>query len=485
MAVDAHSGKRTNNLSCRFAVDSTPCLEGVVSIHLGDDNAYAFLQLCAHPFTINLVIGIRRDGLHKHGDHIRVKSIRQIDMVENHVHKGVPRPDRVVRDRVITHIQRNQTENGAVYGVRSCVVIHGCCKVVHLVALAVNKRLTVVVLRKVRAVEPSCCQHHDGAGNVGHCHACGGVQIGDLSGKVIATIVVCQLALIEAEVHPLPVIIRRTGVSGDDLVDNVLQIVLILVFGYRTGKGNIDIVGVRIPVFRRNNVGDGLREILLHTGRGRNRGKRRYLDHRCKRGRRSRRQLHGDLARIVVDNTLHRAIAEGQNIIALCGRSACDLDSPRPLDAILGRDHILVVTLAQSVRRTFQRCKFRDHDLRLHRDKIRRVGDGNLHNAGIRIDRADRITDAVGLDGVLRRRLCRYGDGIGSFELIGAVIDSERLRFAAAEVKRAAVHIGMRTRMRNSGADRRKVCSNRQIEGDRSVFLIDLAVSGHTVRRCY
>ena len=264
-----------------------------------------------------------------------------------------------------------------------------------------------------------------------------------------------------------------------------MQIVLILVFGYRTGKGNIDIVGVRILVFRRNNVGDGLREILLYTGRGRNRGKRRYLNHRCEGGRCSRGQFHGDLARIVVDNALHRAIAEGQNIVALCGRSACDLDSPRPLDAVLGRDHILVVTLAQSVGYTFPCRKLRDRDLRLHRGKIRCVGDGDLHNAGICIDRADRITDAVRLDGVLRRRLCRYGDGIGSFKLIGAVIDSKRLCFAAAEVKRAAVHIGMRARMRNSRTDRGKVCPHRQIEGDRSVFLVDLAVSDHTVRRCY
>ena len=105
MAVDAHSGKRTNDLSCRFTVDSTPCLEGVVRTHSGDDNAYAFLQLRAHPFTINLVIGIRRDGLHEHSDHIRVKSIRQIDVVEDHIHKGVSCPDRVVRDCVITHIQ--------------------------------------------------------------------------------------------------------------------------------------------------------------------------------------------------------------------------------------------------------------------------------------------------------------------------------------------------------------------------------------------
>ena len=43
VAVDAHSGKRTNDLSCRFTVDSTPCLEGVVRTHSGDDNAYAFL----------------------------------------------------------------------------------------------------------------------------------------------------------------------------------------------------------------------------------------------------------------------------------------------------------------------------------------------------------------------------------------------------------------------------------------------------------
>ena len=482
VAVDAHSGKRTNDLSCRFTVDSTPCLEGVVRTHSGDDNAYAFLQLCAHPFTINLVIGIRRDGLHEHSDHIRVKSIRQIDVIKDHIHKGIPCPDRVVGDRVITHVQRDQAENWAVYGVCSRVVIHGFRKVVHLVALAVSKRLTVVVLRKVRAVKSSCCQHHDGAGNVGHCHTCGGVQIADLPSKVITTIVVCQLSLIEAEVHPLPVIIRRTGVSGDDLIDNVLQIVLILVFGYRTGKGNIDIVGARIPVFRRNNVGDGLREILLYTGRGRNRGKRRYLNHRCEGGRCSRGQFHGDLARIVVENALHRAIAEGQNIVALCGRSACNLDSPRPLDAVLGRDHILVVTLAQSVGYTFPCRKLRDPDLRLHRGKIRCVGDGDLHNAGICIDRADRITNAVRLDGVLRRRLCRYGDGIGSFKLIGAVIDSKRLCFAAAEVKRAAVHIGMRARMRNSRTDRGKVCPHRQIEGDRSVFLVDLAVSGHTVR---
>ena len=257
MAIDAHSGKRTNNLSCCFTVDSAPCLEGVVRIHSRNDNAYAFLQLCAYPFAINLVIGIWRNGLHEHGDHIRVKSIRQIDVVEDHIHKGVPCPDCIVGDRVITHIQRDKAENGAVYGVRSRVVIHGCRKVVHLVALAVNKRLSVVVLRKVRAVEPSCCQHHDGAGDVGHCHTCSGVQIADLSGKIITTIIVRQLALIEAEVHPLPVVISRIGIPHNDVINNLFQIVLVLIFGYRTGKGNIDIIGVPISVFRRNNIGNG------------------------------------------------------------------------------------------------------------------------------------------------------------------------------------------------------------------------------------
>lgn len=112
-------------------------------------------------------------------------------------------------------------------------------------------------------------------------------------------------------------------------------------------------------------------------------------------------QRHGDLSRAFVDRGFISTIAERLDLPPRRYRSTGDLDSPRPLDAVLSCDHILVVTLVQSVRRTFQCRKVRDHDLRLCRGKVSGIRNRYGHTtAG---DRTDRITDLIGENVILRR----------------------------------------------------------------------------------
>ena len=221
---------------------------------------------------------IRGQRVHDSSHHVNAELVI-IAVVQNDIYQVLPRPSGIFRNGVGSHVQSQQRKNGAVDGVLTGIVVECCDKVVDLIALAVDVRFSIVVLREFRAVKTAGSQHHDGAAKLGHCHICGRVQLCKLCGNVegvIGGIVVFWPVFIEAEVHPLPVIICFTAIPSDDTVTNLLKLAYILIGSSFRGYRNLDRISFSSLVLCRDLILDRRAEILHFAGCRRNRNNFKY-----------------------------------------------------------------------------------------------------------------------------------------------------------------------------------------------------------------
>ena len=222
--VNAHSGKSADDLGRALrGIHAAPLnAEGVVkgvgakAVH---NNVKALPQLSLDPLAVHWIVLIGRDRLHQHGDHIQAKAIRQVLVVQDCLQQLFPRPHGVFRDSIVAHIQGVQGKNGTVDGISAAVVIEDCGKVIYLVSLGVKEGFAVVVLGQLGAVDAAGGQCHDLTVNVGHGHIGGGVQPLDALRDGEAVVKITQLLLVEAQVHPFPVLPRACRCPAVPLVD--------------------------------------------------------------------------------------------------------------------------------------------------------------------------------------------------------------------------------------------------------------------------
>ena len=272
--VNTHSGKSADDLGRALrGIHAAPLYaEGIVkgvgaeAVH---DDAKALPQLSRDPLSVDRIILIGRDGLHQHGHHVQAKAVRQVLMGQNCLQQLVPRPQGIFRNGVVAHIQGNQCEDGAVDSPTAAVVIEDGNKVVHLVALGVNKGFTVVVLGQLGTVDAAGRQGHNLAVNVGHGHIGGGVQPLDALRDGEPVVKITQLLLGEAQVHPFPVLPRACrcpAVPRGDLLHQRLHIGLVGVLHLLLGNCYSDGIGIGGAVLRRDLIDYRLAEILRLAG---------------------------------------------------------------------------------------------------------------------------------------------------------------------------------------------------------------------------
>ena len=202
-------------------------------------------------------------------------------MVQDRLQQLFPRPHGVFRDSIVAHIQCVQGKNGTVDGISAAVVIEDCGKVVYLIALGVNEGFAVVVLGQLGAVDAAGGQCHDLTVNVGHGHIGGGVQPLDALRDGEAVVKITQLLLVEAQVHPFPVLPRACrcpAVPRGDLPHQRLHIRLVRILYLLLRNRYSDGIGIGGAVLRLDLVLYRLAEVLRFTGGRCDRGEIRYAD---------------------------------------------------------------------------------------------------------------------------------------------------------------------------------------------------------------
>ena len=346
---------------------------------------------------------IRGQRVHDSSHHVNAELVI-IAVVQNDIYQVLPRPSGIFRNGVDSHVQSQQRKNGAVDGVLTGIVVECCDKVVDLIALAVDVRFSIVVLREFRAIKTAGSQHHDGTVKLGHCHICGRVQLCKLCGNVegvIGGIVVFWPVFIEAEVHPLPVIICFTAIPSDDTVTNLLKLAYILIGSSFRGYRNLDRISFRSLVLCRDLILDRRAEILHFAGCRRNCGKLGNFDGRRENRRDTLWQRHGDLGRTFVDRGFIPAIAERLDLSPRRYRSAGDRHDIVLLSAVFRSHGIVIFTDLKPCGLLCHFRKFGYRYIRLCRGKVR--GIWNRYGHAVAGDRTDRITDLIGENAILRR----------------------------------------------------------------------------------
>ena len=133
-----------------------------------EDNIKSLLHLGLNAITINGIILIRANRVHNAAYHVDAKAIRQVLVVKQRFQHSLPRPDGIARNSVVAHIQCDQRKCGAVDRIGAAVIVEGSRQIIHFVTLFVSIRHSVMILRKIRTVEATCCQHHDRAAKFRH-----------------------------------------------------------------------------------------------------------------------------------------------------------------------------------------------------------------------------------------------------------------------------------------------------------------------------
>ena len=423
--VDAHTAKAHHDPCGRLAVGRTPRAKGKVGIHLSQDDFQAQVQLFLYLRTISSIILIGCQRVHDSSHHVNAELVI-IAIVQNDIDQVLPRPSGIIRNGVVSHIQSQQRKNGAVDGVLTGIVVERCDKVVDLVVLAVNVRFSIVVLRELRAVKAAGSQHHDGTVKLGHCHVCGCVQLRKLCGNVegvFGGVVVFWPVFIEAEVHPLPVIIRFTAIPGDDIVTNLLKLAYIRIGSSLRGYRDLDRIGFRRLVLCRDLILDRRAEILHFAGGRRNCGKLGNFDGRRENRRDTLWQRHGDLSRTFVDRGFIPAIAERLDLPPRRYRSAGDRHDIVLLSAVFCGHGIVIFTDLKLCGLLCHFRKFGYRYLRLCRGKV--CGIRNRYGHTTAGDRTDRIANLVRENVILHRFFRRDENVICGLCLVLRVVNDQ------------------------------------------------------------
>ena len=494
--VNTHSGKSADDLGRALRgihaapLDAEWVVKGVgaKAVH---NNVKALPQLSLNPLAVHWIVLIGRDRLHQHGDHIQAKAVRQVLMGQNCLQQLVPRPQGIFRNGVVAHIQGNQCEDGAVDSPTAAVVIEDGNKVVHLVALGVNKGFTVVVLGQLGTVDAAGRQGHNLAVNVGHGHVGGGIQPLDALCNGEAIVQIVPLVLVEAQVHPFPVLpraCRRPAVPRGDLLHQRLHIGLVGVLHLllRNRYGNS--IGIGGAVLRRDLIDYRLAEILRFTGGRCDRGKIRDADGWSKSSAGTSGKFHRDRTIHLVDHACRRAIGEGQYLSASCHRRAGDGHRIGTHIAVFSGNGVGVFALLQRGR-CGKRRELGNGDLRLYSRQIHGVrdGDGNA----VAIDHALCVTDPVGGNVVLCGFFRRDGYLVLSTQVKITVGHRQWQRCSlrcgeikgAAAIKGCAVYGSRRAGMGNGRRDGAQIRTLRQIQRNGMIGFINFRVPRDAVHR--
>ena len=474
--VDAHTAKAHHDPCGRLAVGRTPRTKGEVGIHLSQDNLQTQVQLFLYLCTISSIILIGGQRVHDSSHHVNAELVI-IAIVQNDIDQVLPRPSGIIRNGVDSHVQSQQRKNGAVDGVLTGIVVECCDKVVDLIALAVDVRFSIVVLREFRAVKTTGSQHHDGAVKLGHCHICGRVQLCKLCGNVegvVGGVVVFWQVFIEAEVHPLPVIICFTAIPSDDIVTNLLKLAYILIGSSFIRYYNCDRIGFRYLLVLCCDLILNRRAKILYLARGRrNRGKLRNFDGRRENRRDTLRQCHGDLSRTLVDLGFISTIAEGCNLTSCRCRSAGDRHDIVLLSAVFRSHGIVIFTDLKPCGLLCHFRKFGYRYIRLCRGKV--CGIRNRYGHTAFGDRTDRITDLIGENVILRRFFRCDRNIISSFCLILRVVNDQSDFFSKVDLFSFITSLAVNsvieafTGIIHLRGQRGQIGSDRQIQLDRPV----------------
>ena len=240
---------------------------------------------------------------------------------------------------------------------------------------------------------------------------------------MVGGVVVFWQVFIEAEVHPLPIIIRFTAIPSDDIVTNLFELAYILIGSSFRGYRNLDRISFRRLVLCRDLILDRRAEILHFAGGRRNCGKLGNFDGRRENRRDTLWQRHGDLKRTFVDRGFIPAIAERLDLPPRRYRSTGDRHDIVLLSAVSCGHGIVIFTDLKLCGLLCHFRKFGYRYLRLCRGKVSGIRNRYGHTtAG---DRTDRIADLVGENVILRRFFRRDRNVISSFCLILRVVNDQ------------------------------------------------------------
>ena len=287
-----------------------------------------------------------------------------------------------------------------------------------------------MILCKLRAIETTRRQHHNRSTKFCHGNAGSRIKLRDDFSRIevvaLTCVIVGRYVLIEAEIHPLPVVVSHGAIAADNVGNDLFKITLVGIWQcfirqcYRHG------IAAGRAVLCCYHILHRLGEVLCLRCRGRNRGEfrqdnLRHEGHRC-----ASRNTQRYASSRLVDSSRIAAVFKREDTASRGCRRSGDRYRIVIRIAIRRSDRITVFSHLQHCRFCRNRRKFGNLDLRLRNGQICCIGD--LDCNVITIDHTNRITDFVGQDIVFRRNLCGDRYLVCCFQFILGIVDHKVYR---------------------------------------------------------
>ena len=340
MAVHARRTQGTDGLGCALTALVTETAKSEIRLHgiyggcfaFTQKEANALLQLSLHPLSIDRVILIGCNGLHQHAHHIHAKAIATVLVIQNRLKQLFPGPDRILRNRVLAHIQSNQRENGSVNGIAAGIIVQTCRQIGNYIALGILKGIIRrCILVQLAGIDSHGSQHHNGAVKVGHSNAGAGVQFLqsgmqiEVCRKRVRGSVAHDTSLGKAQIHPFPVIRCGSLITPYNVVPQTFHLRLIDVipcwyqfYGHPVLIGDATLGSNRINHRIFPTEIHGLSGFRIDTGKFRD------FNRRCQFFQvGSIRHLKLYSSFVLIDLRLHASIGEGKHLVLLRDRRLC------------------------------------------------------------------------------------------------------------------------------------------------------------------
>ena len=340
VTVHARRAQGTDSLGRALTALVAEAAESEVGLHgiycrrlaLTQEEPDALLQLGFHSLPVDRVVLIGCDGLHEHAHHIHAESVAAVLVIQNRLKQLFSGPDRILRNRVLTHIQSNQCENGSVNGIATRIIVQTCRQIGNDIALGILKGIVRrCILVQLAGIDSHGSQHHNRAVKIGHSHAGAGVQFPqsgmqiEVCRKRIRRSIAHDTSLGKAQIHPFPVIRCRSLITPYNVVPQTFHLRLIDVipgwyqfYGHPVLIGNATLGNNRINHRIASTKIHGLSGFRIDTGKFRD------FNRRCQFlqvGSIWYLKLYSSF--VLIDLCLHASIGEGKHLVLLRDRRLC------------------------------------------------------------------------------------------------------------------------------------------------------------------